>query len=446
MPISPARLAAFSILLRVERDRAYASDLLHGADLNSLAVADRALATEIVMGVLRWQSKLDSQLAAVSSQKLAKLDVEVLVALRMAAYQLRHLERVPAHAAVHESVELVKRARKASAVPFANAVLRKFTGSAAVEFTGSDDPDDLALDYAHPQWLVERWIENFGAARAKAILADDQKTPDTAIRIANGEAAAELEAELKHEGIALAPGELLSSARRIIGGDVSHTRAFKDGRVAIQDEASQLVALLVGGGLAAGTRILDCCAAPGSKTAVLAERNPQATIVATELHPHRALQLAERMARFSNVTVRQGDAAAPSADEVFDRILVDVPCSGTGTLARNPEIKWKLTPGDLVDIRARQLALLRAALAQLAPGGRLIYSTCSLEAEENESVVEEVLAASPTVRVIPAAELLRDLPELIWPDRASLVSGQYLRTVPGVHPCEGFFAAAISRK
>jgi 16S rRNA (cytosine967-C5)-methyltransferase len=446
MPVSPSRLAAFSILLRVERDRAYASDLLHASDLNSLAVADRALATEIVMGTLRWQSKLDSQLAAVSSQKLAKLDVEVLVALRMAVYQLRHLERVPAHAVVHESVELVKRARKASAVPFANAVLRKFTGSAAVEFTGSDDPDDLALDYAHPQWLVERWIEHFGAARAKAILADDQKTPDTAIRVANDASVTELEAELKHEGIALAPGQLLSSARRVVSGDVARTRAFKEGRVAIQDEASQLVALLVGSGLAAGTRILDCCAAPGSKTAVIAERNPQATIVATELHPHRARQLAERMRRFSNVTVRQAAAAVPTASETFERILVDVPCSGTGTLARNPEIKWKLTPGDLADIRARQLALFNAALAQLAPAGRLVYSTCSLEPEENESVVEEALAANPQISILPAAETLRALPELAWPDPASLVNGPYLRTVPGVHPCEGFFAAVLSRK
>jgi 16S rRNA (cytosine967-C5)-methyltransferase len=445
MPISPARLAAFSILLRVERDRAYASDLLHASDLNSLAVADRALATEIVMGALRWQSKLDSQLAAVSSQKLAKLDVEVLVALRMAVYQLRHLERVPAHAAVHESVELVKRARKASAVPFANAVLRKFTGSAAVEFTGSDDPDDLALDYAHPQWLVERWIENFGATRAMAILADDQKTPDTAIRVPSDASVTELEAELKHEGIALASGQLLTSARRVVSGDVARTRAFKEGRVAIQDEASQLVALLLGSELESGTRILDCCAAPGSKTAVIAERNPQATIIATELHPHRARQLAERMARFPNVTVRQSDAAAP-AGETYDRILVDVPCSGTGTLARNPEIKWKLTPSDLTDIRGRQLALLNAAVAQLAPGGRLIYSTCSLEPEENESVVEEALAANPQISVLPAAETLRALPELAWPDPDSLISGPYLRTIPGVHPCEGFFAAVLCRK
>jgi 16S rRNA (cytosine967-C5)-methyltransferase len=436
MPISPARRTAFSILLRVEREQAYASDLLH-SELDALTPADRGLCTEIVMGTLRWQSKLDSELSTVSSQRLPKLDREVLIALRMAVYQLRHLERVPAHAALNDSVELVKRARKGSAAPFVNAVLRKLTKAPAMEFSGSGDPDDLAVDYAHPQWLVERWLAHYGEAATHAMLADNQKAPETTLRLSDADAVAELEGE----DIALAPGKLVSTARRVLSGDPTRTQAFKQGRVAIQDEASQLVALMVGH----GERILDCCAAPGSKTLLLAERNPRAQIVASELHPHRAQLLSQRLADHPSVKVVAEDASSPSSDALFDCILADVPCSGTGTLARNPEIKWKLQLSDLSDLQRRQTAILMAALKRLKPGGRLVYSTCSLEPEENEAAIDLVLAAQPEFRVVPAAEVLRALPELAWPNVDTLIYGPYLRTIPGVHPCEGFFAAVLTR-
>ena len=197
---------------------------------------------------------------------------------------------------------------------------------------------------------------------------------------------AEVEAELRGEGIELAPGALLTSARIVTGGDVTQTQAYREGRVFIQDEASQLVAALVG----KGSRLLDCCAAPGSKTAAIASRNPQAEIVAVELHPHRA-ELLKRRVRAANVQVVTADALQLTLQGSFDRVLADVPCSGTGTLARNPEIKWRLKPQDLADLHAKQVAILRAALQQLAPGGRAVYSTCSLEPEENQAVVEEVL-------------------------------------------------------
>ncbi len=204
-----------------------------------------------------------------------------------------------------------------------------------------------------------------------------------AVRLAD----AGTEAELRLDGIDLAPGQLLASARRVRAGNVSGTRAFAEGRVAIQDEASQLVALLVG----TGSRILDCCAAPGGKTRVLAERNPEASIVALELHAHRA-RLLRKLVPASNVEVINSDVLDFKTSTGFDRVLADVPCSGTGTLAHNPEIKWRLKRGDLADLHGRQLAILRAAMQQVAPGGRLVYSTCSLEPEENEEVVEEVLS------------------------------------------------------
>jgi 16S rRNA (cytosine967-C5)-methyltransferase len=442
MPVSPARAAAFDILLRVERQDAYASELLHSDRLDKLSTADRALTTEIVMGVLRWRSRLDRLIATNSSRALAKLDPQVLVALRMAAYQVAYLSRVPARAAINESVELVKRARKTSAAPFANAVLRKLAEGVS-ESTALDGPEkttaQVAGEFAHPEWLVQRWVSHFGFANTEAICRHDQQIPSTAIRVD----AEDVVRELERAGIELAPGALLKSARVVTGGDVTQTRAYDEGRVFIQDEASQLVAALVG----KGSRLLDCCAAPGSKTAALAARNPAAEIVAAELHPHRAELLRQRV-RAKNVQVITADALVLPLHGGFDRVLVDVPCSGTGTLARNPEIKWRLKPEDLAELHTMQVAILRAALQQLAPGGRAIYSTCSLEQEENQTVVEEVLRGDSRLILLDCRvelERLRSEGELALSDPDSLLDGKYLRTIPGVHSCDGFFAAVVER-
>ncbi len=441
MPISPARATAFDILLRVEREHAYASELLHSDRYAKLSSADHGLATELVMGVLRWQSRLDEAIAHASSQKLAKLDAEVLIALRLAAYQLQFLARVPQRAAVHESVELVRRARKVSAVPFANAVLRKLADRTkqnheVVPISNATASAELAQLSAHPLWLVERWEREFGRNAALEICGHDQQIPETAIRVDSPE----VETELKQAGITLAPGRLLASARRVESGDVTKTAAFREGRATIQDEASQLVALLVG----RGSRILDCCAAPGGKTRILARGNPLATVTAVELHPHRA-RLLRKLVQEKNVQVIEADMRELPVTTLFDRVLVDVPCSGTGTLARNPEIKWRLKPQDLAGFQREQAAILRSAMKHVAPGGRLVYSTCSLEREENISVVEEILGSDKSFSLLNCRdelERLRSEGELAWEDLDSLITGPYLRTLPGVHPCDGFFAGS----
>jgi 16S rRNA (cytosine967-C5)-methyltransferase len=450
MSISPARAAAFDILLRIEQQDAYASELLHSSQYEKLSTPDHGLATELVMGVLRWRSRLDEEIRHHSSKGLAKLDLELLTAIRLGAYQLRFLDRVPERAAVHESVELVKRSRKKSAVPFANAVLRKLAAvsNAAtqqrkqdqkIEAIAAEGVMELSEQLAHPFWLVERWVRDFGFGRAREVCRYDQQAPEIAVRLAGPE----VELELQQNGIGLAPGQLLVSARRIRGGNVTGTRAFIEGRVATQDEASQLVGLLVG----RGARILDCCAAPGGKTRILAARNPDSSIVALELHPHRA-RLLRKLAPAQNVEVIQSDVRKFPVGSGFDRILTDVPCSGTGTLAHNPEIKWRLKPQDLIDLQARQLAILRSAMQHARPGARLVYSTCSLEREENEVVVEKALAAEPSFHVLDGRielERLRVEGELAWEDLDSLVSGQFVRTIPGVHPCDGFFVAILEK-
>ena len=448
MPVSPARVAAFDILLRVDQHDAYALELLHSRQYAKLSSADHGLTTELVMGVLRWRPLLDRDISRASSQKLERLDREVLLALRLAAYQIIFLDRVPQRAAVHESVELVKRARKRSAAPFANAVLRKLTNQTsgnrdAAAIADATSVVELSERSAHPEWLVKRWVDELGYHAAQQICAYDQRTPETAIHLGQSVLDRELDNELKKSGIQLAKGKLLASASRVQSGDVTHTRAFLDGRIVIQDEASQLVALLVG----KGTNMLDCCAAPGGKTRLLAERNPDADIVAVELHPHRS-RLLRALVTAKNVQVINADVRELPVSTRFDRVLADVPCSGTGTLGRNPEIKWRLRLEDLADLQTRQLAILQAAMQHVAVGGRLVYSTCSLEPEENSQVVEKAIAADSSFHVHDCRqelEHLRSSGELVWNDLDSLTSGPYLGTIPGVHPCDGFFAAILQK-
>src|SRR6266550_4393729 len=461
MAVSPARAAAFDIVLRVEQQDAYASELLHSSRFAKLSPQDHGLTTELVMGVVRWRSLLDVEIASASSQKLKKLDIEVLIALRLAAYQLRFLERVPDRAVVNESVELVKRARKRSAAPFVNAVLRRLAnktsaakagfntqpaatlkrrptqdlGSVEGQIAEATTEAELSNASAHPLWLVERWAKQFGYEAAKQICMHDQQVPESSIHFHGGNELA---------AVKLSPGKLLSSARRLQPGTPMNVDDPRFERIHIQDEASQLVALLAG----KGSNILDCCAAPGGKTRILASRNPRATVIAAELHPHRA-RLLRRLVSAQNVCVIVADVRTLPITANFDRVLVDVPCSGTGTLARNPEIKWRLRPADLHEFHERQLSILQAAMQRVAPGGRLVYSTCSLEREENQQLVEKALAANGSFQILESrAELekLQSEGELAWKDLKSLTSGPYLRTIPGVHPCDGFFAAILEKK
>jgi 16S rRNA (cytosine967-C5)-methyltransferase len=451
--ISPARSAAFDILFRVEREGSYASELLHSRAYVALTETNHSLTTELVMGVLRWRSLLDSEISRNSSQAIAKLDLEVLIALRLAVYQVRWLDRIPVHAAINESVNLVKKARKRSAAPFVNGVMRKIASGLSSSrqephSINGESADTLGVSSAHPQWLIERWVHEYGLNAAAHICEYNQSRPTTAIRLRQPEA----EDRLKAEGIELAAGCILAAARRVIHGDVTRTSALRAGLCVIQDEASQLVAALVGD----GSRILDCCAAPGGKTLAIADHNPTADIFGIELHPHRA-RLLQKLLRSSNGAIDAGgpnirvlaaDARELPFSAKFDRVLADVPCSGTGTLSRNPEIKWRLAAKDFADLQTRQLAILRSAMDRVAIGGSLIYSTCSLEREENEDVIERALAQDSSFRLVDCRielERLRKEGELIWENLSSLTRGPYLCTLPGVHPCDGFFAALLKR-
>lgn len=429
MSVSPARAAAFEILLRIDQTDAYASELLHSSQFSKLSPADHGLLTELVMGALRWRGVLDKHIALHLTQSLAKLDNEVLAALRLGAYQLLFLDRIPTHAAVNESVELVKEARKRSAVGLVNAILRKIAN-------GSHEKGDIS----HPEWLVERWTKSYGAEVAGKICNYDNIAPKQTIRISPFPSTS-LPDELRSEGIRLEPANLLATAFKVSSGDITHTKAFRDRRLMIQDEASQLVALLVG----KANTILDCCAAPGGKTRIMAEQNPESRIIALELHPHRAALL-RKLVTSTNVHVTAADVRQFPVDKKFERVLVDAPCSGSGTLARNPDIKWRLEAQNISRLQTYQVEILSSAANHVAPGGKLIYSTCSLEPEENEEVVGKILASKPQFRRIDCRDELSRLKhdrELTIDDIDSVLSGPYLRTIPGVHDCDGFFAAIL---
>jgi 16S rRNA (cytosine967-C5)-methyltransferase len=353
------------------------------------------------MGVLRWQLVLQQRIRDALTKSKGHLGDPVQVSLELGALQLLLLDRIPARAAIFESVELVRQSGNEYAVGLVNAVLRKLAQTPKL---GAAD----ALT-AHPAWMVERWIAAFGLDTATAICRYDQLPPS--------------EEE---------PGAFVADARR-----------------RVQDEGSQLIAELAG----RGTEILDCCAAPGGKTAILAERNPTASITACDISPARLKTMQALLGPRPNINFRVIDATALPFQNQFDLVLCDAPCSGTGTLARNPEIKHRVTPDDFQRHHDRQLRLLLSAMRALRQGGRLIYSTCSLEPEENESVVAEALQQEKGFHLQPWKEQIKAVEsegilhegtaERLFPTNTP---DHYLRTFPGLYPGDGFFAACLVRE
>ena len=456
MPASPARQLAYQILLRLQSAHGFAVDLLQSPAVSALKEADRRLTTEIVMGVLRWRGELDHQIEHLSGKKVKSFDPEVLTILRLGVYQIRFLERVPKRAAVDEAVELTKTARKRSAAGLVNAVLRKCDPPGehwlGRDFAGLSAENRRSVRRAFPAWLLKRWedvtatSDESGEVGALRLAYASLATPRTTLRPVDAGANREdIRRELEGEGVSTSNCQYAEArGLRVESGPIQNTRAYREGRVVIQDEASQLVAELVSP--QPGQRVLDLCAAPGMKAGQLAQMLGSGTLVACDHSAARLRAMATLLPGAVppgvNLSVVRLDAVrALPFDVKFDRILVDAPCSGTGTLARNPEIKWRLQPGDITRLAELQTAILRNALPALAAAGRLVYATCSLEPEENRGVVEAVLRAEPGFRTLTSGELARQNPRLI----PLLDSRGYFRTRPDQHGTDGFNAAVIVR-
>jgi len=435
--LAPARAVSHHILLQVATTDAHSDELLRSREVDRLSPQDRNLVTTLVLGTLRWQLALDARIQPLLARPGMKLSPPVAAALRLGAYQLLYLDRIPPHAAIGESVELVKQSSDRHASGMVNAVLRKIATQPR-----PDSSQSTAAADAHPAWMVERWHRFYGASQTSAICRANQEPASVSVRLVDEQA----EASLLDEGIGLAPGEFLSHARRVLRGDIARTKAFRNGLVRVQDEASQLVAEIAAAAVPGAQRILDTCAAPGGKTAILAERHPQAEITAYDINAKR-LQAMRRLFVPGRVHFEVADASAMKLPSGYDLILCDVPCSGTGTIGRNPEIRFRVSVEEYARQRERQVAILMSSLAGLAPGGCLVYSTCSLEPEENEVVVEACLAKNAGFELLPVESLMDQLSKQgVLIDRlASTVSGGVLRTIPGVHACDGFFAAVFIR-
>jgi 16S rRNA (cytosine967-C5)-methyltransferase len=437
--VSPARLTAFEILRRVG-EGAYASVLLASREAE-LSPPDRALCHELVMGVLRRQLWLDRLIEQYANRKVAGLDESVRIILRIGLYQLRFLSRVPASAAVNESLKLVNFARLRSAGSFVNAVLRRATREPEIDPTCNihDPLEHVSVATSHPQWLIERWTRVFGSAEAEALARANNDVAPVAFRVVRSRAQeADVCETLRAAGARLTHSRVAPGAWRIHGAGSLFAEFITAGKVYVQDEASQLVALQLD--VQPGQRVLDLCAAPGSKTTQIADLSlDSAVIVAADLHEHRLRTLvsaAEMQGlRSIHCVALDGLLPLPFAEGTFDRVLVDAPCSGPGTLRRNPEIRWRISPADIEDLARRQKQLLFNAARVVRPGGRLIYSTCSVEPDENEDVVKTFLENNETFRLI----------ELKLNDMLKTSLGK-ARTWPQRQGTDGVFISAFERK
>jgi 16S rRNA (cytosine967-C5)-methyltransferase len=427
MKISPARAAAFDILLRIETEQAFSSVLLPGYE-DKLPERDRGLCHEITLGTLRQQMYLDRVIDHLTKGR--KLDPDVRVALRIGLYQVIFLDRIPQYSAINESVNLVQRAKKSSAKAFVNAVLRGYTRSPiSLEF--SDEVDRFSVETSHPKWLLEKWIAYFGLDATKDLAAKNNAPAPLAFRFTADEgrdlAGTRIEKSIYVDACLIAETatpELLSAAT--------------NGEIYFQDEGSQLVGSAVK--IRRGARFLDVCAAPGSKTTQVALRaqNTAGLLAAGDVHWPRVEFLRENCRRqgAGEVNVLQYDAESslPFAENSFDVVLVDAPCSGTGTIRSNPEIRYFFKPEDLAELSSKQLRILKNASKLVRPGGTLIYSTCSLEREENEEVAQWFLKENDGFRVAR--------PEVT--DRFITPEG-FARTFPHRDGLDGFFIATFER-
>lgn len=437
---SSARQVALDVLLRWEETREGADRLLSRAlDRSRLSPQDRDFTTALVYGTFRWRGRIDWQLQHLVSRPLAELDPAVLAVLRLGIYQHEHLDRVPAHAIVDTAVELTKQAANRGAAGLVNAVLRHAPRKLAQRV--DPDPQESPVDHlvartSHPAWLIERWLDRIGFERTLALAAANNEKPSLTLRPTAGRYAAahDLIAELDAKGIEAVGGRYLPQTVRLPGGWTPAVgELLARGDAVVQDEAAGLVALVARP--ARGVSVLDVCAAPGGKAIQLAELCGEARIVAADRSPHRLRRVAETLERtgISGVYPVAIDGLRPATVGGFDRVLVDAPCSNTGVLGRRPDARWRRRPEDLVELPRLQLELLEAARGQVSDGGLLVYSTCSLEPEENEAVVRAYLARHPDDTLEPAPDVLP----------RELVVGECLRTDPTLHGMDGAFAAAI---
>ena len=431
--VSASRRAAFEILEKIEKERAFSSALLPVYEEN-LTAKDRALCHELTLGVLRNQIYLDKIIEKWTQKNVEKFDSAVVLALRLGLYQLLFLDKIPAYSAINESVNLVQMAKKTSAKGLVNAVLRRATRE-KVELHFSDEIEKISVETSHPRPLLERWIGQFGIEETEKLARANNEAPRLAFRFTGkfqrGDAENTERIFQKCEFV-----ENCFVAEKI---DANLLELAGKSEIYFQDEASQMVASVFE--IKENEKFLDVCAAPGSKTTQIANRKSQIAhfLFAGDFYSHRVRILRENCQRqgvqFVKIVQYDAEESLPFAENAFEWVLVDAPCSGTGTIRHNPEIKYFLQEKDFSGLAEKQLKILKNASKLVKSGGSLIYSTCSLEREENESVIENFLAEN--------LEFEKTSPRL--PERFLTVEN-FARTFPQRDKMDGFFIAAFEKR
>jgi len=458
---SPSRLAAYHALLAVETRRDDLPSALARSRAELPDERDRALAAEIVTGSLRWQAQLDFLIVHFGRRPIARLDPEILTILRLSVYQLLHLDRVPAAAATNEAVTLTRTVRKASAAGFVNVVLRSIwrarqslplperPTSAALARIGADpDVERAALDYlsitlSHPRWLAARWLGRNGFDATECWEQFNNASAPLTLRANTLKSTAtDLAQQLCEHGVATRPTAYAPDGLVVSEGNPLRTPLADLGVFLVQDEASQLVGLL--SAARPGERVLDCCASPGGKTMTMAAAMGDAgLIVAADVRPRRVELLRSTVERSGAQCIclvfLNAQAPLPFHGAPFDLVLIDAPCSGLGTIRRDPEIRWRRQEADLSRFAAAQLLMLENAASIVRPGGRIVYATCSSEPDENDAVIANFLSAHPSFALVDMKSQAPSKLAAVLDDRG------LLRTSPVTHGLEAFFGAVLRR-
>lgn len=429
--IAPAREIVCAILGKIENGRIFSDNALNSEIMETVDLRDRHLVTEIVYGTLRWRSRLDYLIAAASSRPWAEVETGARTLLRMSLYQMWHMDRIPDHALVNDAVELAKRNLRRGVDRYLNGILRHLARTRPWQEPARIQSAPKWIQVSLPRWLWKRWANRYGESAAEAFALSLNSPPRHVLRLALDDGGANIPFEAQ-------PSDLVPGA----WVQVSRPEEKKDDRtltVVYQDEASQLIPHLLGD--IRGWTVWDACAAPGGKTAILCDKIAESgMVVASDSSGKRILKVRDALlgCRTGKSGIIVADARLPAPfRRRFDAVMVDAPCSGLGTLRRNPEIKWRFQRADFPLLQEKQLNILRCVSENVRSGGALLYCTCSTEPEENEQVVERFLSGNPDFHIVPPVS-----PKGIaaWTGSDGMV-----RTFPGDRLWDGFFAALMVR-
>jgi 16S rRNA (cytosine967-C5)-methyltransferase len=446
MKTKNVREVALETLLAIEEKEAYSNLLLNKMiETHRLSEKDTGLLTEIVYGTIQRRDTLDYYLRPFL-KKARKLHTWVKVLLRLSLYQMMYLDRIPDRAIIFEAVEIAKKRGHQGIASMVNGVLRTVQREGVPSLDAIvDDIERLAVETSHPLWLVKRWVDQYGIEETRNMCETNLLAPKQTARVNTARTKVEqVIHQLEQEGVEVVRGEVAEEAIKAKKGNLARTQTFQEGYITIQDESSMLVAKALG--VREHDRVLDSCAAPGGKSTHIAElMNNTGQVVSLDIHEHKVKLIEEqaKRLRLTNIATHVLDSrnvANYFADETFDKILVDAPCSGFGVIRRKPDIKYAKTEADIPTLAKLQLEILTAAAPLLKKGGTLVYSTCTIDEEENGDVIAEFLSRHP--EFIVDETLKERLPEKVRP----YVNNGQLRLLPHYFDSDGFFIASLRKK